>query len=89
MGRHLTPPSAAIKKNSGACGAPNDFTNLTRSMRIPNMCLILKLDNGKVASIANGQTHRMTQPPSTVLVYRCVYVYIYLLIKNRIENIKV
>ena len=34
------------------------------------MCLVLKLDNGKVVSIVNGQTHRVTQPPSTVLVYR-------------------
>jgi len=25
-------------------------------MRIPNMCLVLKLDNGKVVSIANEQT---------------------------------
>ena len=33
------------------------------------MCLVLKLDNGKVVSIASGQTHRVTQPPSTVLVY--------------------
>ena len=34
------------------------------------MCLVWKLDNGKVVSIANGQTHRGTQPSSTVLVYR-------------------
>ena len=34
------------------------------------MCLVLKSDNGKVVSIANGQTHRVTQPSSTVLVYR-------------------
>ena len=120
------PPSAAVKerkmeeKNWGACGAPNGFENVTRStrnpnmclvlksdngkvgrlrhpmfqapsapfsagtcgahgfknfrrvIRIPNMCLVLKLDNGKVVSIANGQTHRVTQPSSTVLVYRCV-----------------
>ena len=39
-------------------------------MGIPNMCLVLKSDNGKVVSIANGQTHRLTQPSSTVLVYR-------------------
>ena len=26
-------------------------------MRIPNMCLVLKLDNGKGVSIANEQTH--------------------------------
>ena len=35
------------------------------------MCLVLKSDNRKVVSIANGQTHRVTQPSSTVLVYRC------------------
>ena len=36
------------------------------AMRIPNMCLVLKLDNGKVVSIADGQTHRRTEPNSTV-----------------------
>ena len=46
------------------------FKNLSRAMRIPNMCLVLKLDNGKVVSIANGQTDRITEPSSTVLVYR-------------------
>ena len=50
--------------------APNGFKDVTRSMKIPNMCLVLKLDNRKVVSIASGQTHRVTQPPSTVLVYR-------------------
>ena len=30
------------------------------------MCLVLKLDNGKVVSIANGQTDRVTEPSSTV-----------------------
>ena len=38
------------------------------------MCLVLKLDNGKVVSIANGQNHRhidrITQPSSSVLEYR-------------------
>ena len=46
--------------SGGACGAPNGFKNVTRSMKIPNMCLVLKLDNGKVVSIANGQNHRQT-----------------------------
>ena len=32
--------------------------NVTRSMGIPNMCLVLKSYNGKVVSIANGQNHR-------------------------------
>ena len=39
-------------------------------MRIPNMCLVLKLDNGKVVSIAHEQTHRITDTPSSALVYR-------------------
>ena len=34
------------------------------------MCLVLKLDNGKVVSIANEQTDRIKDPSSTVLVYR-------------------
>ena len=55
--------------SGGACGA-HGFKNFRRVIRIPNMCLVLKLDNGKVVSIANGQTHRVTQPSSTVLVYR-------------------
>ena len=71
------PPSAAIKEKSigahrvphiwGARGTPDGLKNLTRFMRIPNMCLVLKLDNGKVVSIANEQTDRITQPSSTVL----------------------
>ena len=52
--------------------------NVTSSMRIPNICLILKLDNGKMVSIAKGQNHRqtetqtdrITEASSTVLVYR-------------------
>ena len=35
---------------SGAFGDLYGFKNLTHSMRIPNMCLALKLDNGKVVS---------------------------------------
>ena len=38
------------------------------------MCLVLKLDNGKVVSIADEQTHRWTEPPSTVLVYRLLKI---------------
>ena len=37
-------------------------------MKIPNMCLVLKLDNGKVVLMANEQNHRAIQ--YTVLVYR-------------------
>ena len=39
-------------------------------MRTPNLYLVLKLDNGKVVSIANEQTDRITQLSSTVLLYR-------------------
>ena len=61
-------PSALLLQ--GACGPPNDFKYLTRAMRIPNMCLVLKLNNGKVVSITNEQSDRVTEPSSTVLVYR-------------------
>ena len=48
----------------GACSA-HSFINVRRVMRVPNMCLVLKLDNGKVVSIANRQTesrnHRAIQ----------------------------
>ena len=67
--------AVAIKKNGvpaaphilGAYGAPNGFKNWTRAMRIPNMCLVLKLDYGKGVSRANGQNPVLS---STVLVYR-------------------
>ena len=63
------------EKKFGAPTAPHvhSFKNFRRVMRIPNMCLVLKLDNVKVVSIANGQTDRqsdsVTEPSSTVLVY--------------------
>ena len=47
--------------------APRSFKNFRRVMRIPNMFLVLKLDNGKVVSIANEETDIITQPSSTVL----------------------
>ena len=49
-------PSAAGKEQKKNWGAGNGFKNLTRLMRIPNMCLVLKLDNGKLVSIADKQT---------------------------------
>ena len=56
-----------VKKN-GFKGAPNGFKNFRRAMRIPNMCLVLKYDNGKVVSIAHEQTdtykHRQTDGQS-------------------------
>ena len=67
------------KKNKREFGAPSapPISDVTRSMRIPNVCLVLKLDNGKVVCIANRQTHRVTQPSSTVLVYR-VYCVVFI-----------
>ena len=44
---------------SGAGGA-HGFKDFRRVIRIPNMYLVLKLDNGKVVSIANEQNHRRT-----------------------------
>ena len=65
------PPSAAVKEKKYIFWRhiylgpyifkiyiSNHIKILSRAMRIPNMCLILKLDNGKVISIANGQNHR-------------------------------
>ena len=98
LGAHFAPSSAVVEEKkieapmaphiSGACGA-HSFKYFRRVMRIPNMCLVLKLDNGKVVS-TNGQTdritdrqnHRVTEPSSTVLVYRFmrfsfeIYIYI-------------
>ena len=56
-------PSAAVKDIKvapasllgGASGA-HSLKNFRRVMRIPNMCLVLKLYNGKVFSIADKQT---------------------------------
>ena len=46
-------PSAPVL---GIAFGAHSFKDVRRVMRIPNMCLVLKLDNGKVVSIANGQT---------------------------------
>jgi len=62
LGQQLTLPSASIKnkikKISGAPGAPNGFDPFHEDSKYHNMCLVLKLDNGKVVSIANEQTDR-------------------------------
>ena len=47
------------KKNWGALSALKWFKNFRRAMRIPNMCLDLKLDNE--ISIANEQTDKPIQ----------------------------
>ena len=43
--------------------------NFTYAMRIPNMCLVLKLDYGKVVSIANEQNYRQTELQSHPVPY--------------------
>ena len=48
------------RKKIGVPAVPHSFKNFSKIMRIPNMCLVLKLDNGKVVSIANEQNHRQT-----------------------------
>ena len=50
------------KKKIGAPAAPHSFKYFCRFMRIPNGCLVLKLDNGKVVSIANEQTESYSHP---------------------------
>ena len=72
----------------GTYSAPNGSKNFTCAMRIPNMCLVLKLNNGKVVSIANEQdadtqNYRRTEPPSTVLVYRYIHYIIYIYVKYK------
>ena len=52
-------------------------------MRIPNMCLVLKLDKGKVVSIANEQNHRQNH---RTIQYR-ISIQIYML--NVKSNIKI
>ena len=49
------------KNNIGAPTAPQKVLQcFRRAMKIPNVCLVLKLDNGKVVSIAVEQTDRIT-----------------------------
>ena len=46
---------------SGACDA-HSFKNFRRVMRIPNMGLVLKLDNGKMVSIADERMDGQSYP---------------------------
>ena len=55
------------RKKNWTPAAPHSFKNFRRVMRIPNMCLVLKLDNEKWVAIANEQTDRVTEPSSNVL----------------------
>ena len=57
------------KKNFGTPAAPYGFNNFRRVMGIPNMCLVLKLDDGKVVSIANEQSDRQNH---TAIQYRII-----------------
>ena len=80
-----------VAKQSAAFTSPSGVPPLAavkmyfrRAMKIPKMCLVLKLDNGKVVYIAHEQTDRhtdrRTDTPSTVLVYRCIYsIFAYML----------
>ena len=69
------PPSMAVKWNIHNLGRHGCATeggeekrslfykkNFRRAMQITNMCLVLKLDNGKVVYIADEQTDGQTHP---------------------------
>ena len=45
--------AAVEKKKIGVPAALHSFGNFRRVVMIQNMCLVLKLDNGKVGSIAD------------------------------------
>ena len=76
----------AAPQVSGAFGAhfrgrlrrPVVLNNFRRVMMNPNMCSVLKLDNGKVVSIANEQNHRQTESQSHPVSYYYLYIYIYI-----------
>ena len=67
--------------SGGACGATNGFKNVTRSIGIPNMCLVLKSDNGKVVFIANrqieSQNHGITEPSIPYYYIDCILHILY------------
>ena len=74
FGAHLPLPSAVVNEikkfgvptaphYSGACGA-HSFKNFRRVMRIPNMSLVLKLDNGKVVSTQRKKKESLVTKPS-------------------------
>ena len=50
------------RKKIGSPAAPHSFQDFRRVMRIPNMCLVLESDNGKVVYIADDKTHGQTHP---------------------------
>ena len=57
------------KKNWSDWSTPNGFKDFRRAMRIPNMCLVLKLDNEELVSIANEQTESKTESQSHPVPY--------------------
>ena len=59
-------PSAPVL---GVTCGDHSFNNVRKIMRIPNMSLVMKLDNGKVVSIANGQTDRITESHNHPVAY--------------------
>ena len=56
------PPWVKEEKKIEAPAAPHSLTNFRKVMRISNMGLVLKLDNGKVVYIADEQTDGQTHP---------------------------
>ena len=58
------PGLVVVKEKRKKIGVP-DFRNFCRAMRIPNMCLVLKLDNGKVVTMADEQTDGEKPPTNT------------------------
>ena len=58
------------KKKIKAPGAPHSCKENVRGiMRIPNMCLVLKLNNEKVVSIAKEQTDAQTDAQNHSVPY--------------------
>ena len=65
------PLSAALKKNKEKFAAEN----VRWVMRIRNMCLVLKLDKGKVVSIADEQNHIITESQTHTVPYQNTVPY--------------
>ena len=67
--REIPAFGGGTRKKIGAPAALHSFKNFRRVMRMPNMCLVLKLDNVKVVSIANRQTDTITESPNHPVPY--------------------
>ena len=65
------------KKNYlGACEAQMVLKNFRRLIRIPNMCLVFKLENGMAVSLANEQTDKATQYSISAVIRSITKIYI-------------